>query len=485
MLLKVLSIHAFKAFLAINSVLVITHNLSNTSIGGLLYLTEKLNNKGYKHLSLEDRITIKTLLDQCATQYAISKMLKRSLSTIQREIKRHSKVISHTGNDCLIKKQCKRKDTCNLKCFHKQCKSCTRKDCTEHCNSYVQSYCDKLQSSPYVCNGCNKYYSCPYEKRKYNGKEANDMYLAELHDKRSGFDVTEDELKHIDELLSPLIKNGQSPYAALQAVGDKLNISVSTLYRLINAGAISIRNIDLHEKVSRKIPTKKRKSKDAYAVLSKEKIGHLWSDYLKYTSKHDVMTVEQDCVEGLKTDNATLLTLHWRQLHTQIAIIMDKQDSEHIVEALDKIEQALGTELFKQCFLVILTDNGHEFTDIKGMEGSYFDRNIKRTKIFFCEPNRSDEKGSCERNHREMRKIIPKQVTSFEDFTQADIVLMMNHVNSYPRGILGGKCPYDISMNVLPEDFFILLGLEKIPTEEVIMKPKLLQDRVKARKKIA
>ena len=119
------------------------------------------------------------------------------------------------------------------------------------------------------------------------------------------------------------------------------------------------------------------------------------------------------------------------------------------------------------------------------MEGSYFDRNIKRTKIFFCEPNRSDEKGSCERNHREMRKIIPKKVTSFEDFTQADIVLMMNHVNSYPRGILGGKCPYDISMNVLPEDFFILLGLEKIPTKEVIMKPKLLQDRVKARKKIA
>ena len=72
-----------------------------------------MNNEGYKHLSLEDRITIQTLLDQCATPYAISKMLKRSLSTIQREIKRYSKVTGHTGNDCLIKKQCKKKDACN------------------------------------------------------------------------------------------------------------------------------------------------------------------------------------------------------------------------------------------------------------------------------------------------------------------------------------------------------------------------------------
>ena len=463
----------------------ITHSLSNTSIGGLLYLAKKLNTEGYKHLSLEDRITIQTLLDQRITPYAIAKMLRRSLSTIQREIKRYSKVTEHTGNDCFVKQHCKKKDACYLKCSCKQCKSCTRKSCIEYCEDYIQSYCDKLQSSPFVCNGCSKYNKCPYEKKKYNGKDANDLYLAGLRDKRSGFDATEDELRYIDELLSPLIKNGQSPYAALQAVGDKLNISVSTLYRLINAGAITARNIDLHEKVSRKIPVKKRKSKDTYAILSKEKIGHLWSDYLKYINEHDVMTVEQDCVEGLKTDNATLLTLHWKQLHTQIAMIMDKQDSEHVVNALDKIEQALGTELFKQCFPVILTDNGQEFTDIKGMEGSCFDRNIQRTKIFFCEPNRSDEKGSCERNHREMRKIIPKKVTSFEDFTQADIVLMMNHVNSYPRGILGGKCPYDISMKILPEDFFVLLGLEKIPTEEVIMKPKLLQDRVKARKKIA
>ncbi len=200
-----------------------------------------------------------------------------------------------------------------------------------------------------------------------------------MHDKRSGFDITDDELKNIDEVISPLIKNGLSLYAALQTEKDEIHISESTLYRLIAARAITACNLDLHEKVSRKIPTKQRKSNDAYAVLTAEKLGHL----------------------------------------------------------------------------------------------------------FFCESNRSDEKGSCERNHREMRKIILKKIISFQDFNQNDITLMMNHVNSYPGGSLGDKCPYDVSIAILPEDFFILLGLEKIPTKEGIMKPKLLQDRVLARKKIA
>ena len=58
---------------------------------------------------------------------------------------------------------------------------------------------------------------------------------------------------------------------------------------------------------------------------------------------------------------------------------------------------------------------------------------------------------------------------------QSDISLMMDHVNSYVRESLYGKCPYDIAKSVYPEDFFLLLGLEKISAEEVIMNPKLLK----------
>ncbi len=122
-------------------------------------------------------------------------------------------------------------------------------------------------------------------------------------------------------------------------------------------------------------------------------------------------------------------------------------------------------------FPLILTDNGHEFADIDGMERSI--SGGKRTMIFFCEPNRSDEKSSCENNHKYIRYVIPKG-TSLEPFMQQDISLMMNHVNSFRRRSIGGKCPYELAQIFLPEDFFLLLGLTQIPDDEVNLTPSLL-----------
>lgn len=56
------------------------------------------------------------------------------------------------------------------------------------------------------------------------------------------------------------------------------------------------------------------------------------------------------------------------------------------------------------------------------------------------------------------------------------ISLMMNHINSYLRQSLGGNSPYNATRfwNV-PKDFFVLLGLEKIPSLEVNLTPSLLK----------
>jgi IS30 family transposase len=316
--------------------------------------------------------------------------------------------------------------------------------------------------------------SCGLEHRIYKAKQAQKIYEAELTDKRNGFDLTDAELIEIDRLVTPLIKQGQSPYHIIQTFGEKIPCSEATLYRLIESGAIGARNIDLHEKVKRK-PRKGRKqtNKDAYARIAVNKQGHLWSDYLKYVSEHDTMTVQLDCVEGAKDDRAVLLTLHWKEVHMQLYFIMDEQTAEQVVLILDKIESALGIELFREMFPLILTDNGHEFTDIEGMEHSCIRPGENRTKVFFCEPNRSDEKGACERNHRLLRNIIPKG-TSMDNYNQIQLTEVTNHVNSYKRPSLCGACPYDIAMTSFPRDFFIELGLEKIPPEEVVMSIALL-----------
>jgi len=50
---------------------------------------------------------------------------------------------------------------------------------------------------------------------------------------------------------------------------------------------------------------------------------------------------------------------------------------------------------------------------------------------------------------------------------------MMNHINSYKRKALFGKSAFELVKAVLPEDFFILLGLEEISPEKIVLRPSL------------
>lgn len=435
-----------------------------------------MKQKSNKHLGIEERLVIEKMLDNGNSPADIAHALNRPRKTIISEIQRHKQVIKSKDNDCLeyVSKTCKERNACKHQCNDKLCKLCKYTQCYKVCSNYVKAYCDKLEQSPHVCNGCNKLNRCNYDKYIYKAIKANTIANATLHDKRSGFDLTETELKTIDDMVSPLIKNGHTPYSVVQVLGNKLPISEATLYRMIDAGILSCRNIDLPEKVRRKpSKLKKRKNKDAYAVLTSAKLGHMWSNYLKFITENDVMTVQMDCVIGKRDDTTALLTLHWEVPHFQIAILLDSHTAEGVVKALDIIEEMLGLELFREMFPIILTDNGEEFTDIEGMQRSCTVEGESRTYVYFCEPNRSDEKGECERNHREMRKIIPKG-TSLEPFMQSDICLMINHLNSYSRRSLSGKCPFDLAKTIFPKDFFLMLGLEQIPPDEVVMKPSLL-----------
>lgn len=427
--------------------------------------------KHHSHLTFADRVIISERISQGESFRSIGAYLSKSPSTISREVKTHAQVFPTKSNDCLHKSDCVKKTLCDkTNCRTKLCKSCS-KPCKKLCSDYVKAYCDRLQKPPYVCNGCKKEFCCTYEKRFYKPKTAHTEYRDMLVNRRNGFDLSYEEIVMIDEMVSPLICNGLSPYHIKQTYGKQLPVCESTLRKLIDQGELRARNINLRDKVKRR---QRRTSapKLHNEKLSVSKIGHLYEDYLDYIEKHDTHTVQMDCVEGKKEDSAVLLTLHFPQFRMQLAYIMDAHTSACVVKTLDKLESTLGTKLFREIFPIILTDNGHEFMDITGMERSLYGG--KRTRVFFCERNRSDEKGACENNHKYIRYIIPKG-TSLEQFEQFDINLVMNHVNSFYRKELFGKSPYDVAMSLLPEDFFILLGLEKIDPLNVILNPSLLK----------
>ena len=126
-------------------------------------------------------------------------------------------------------------------------------------------------------------------------------------------------------------------------------------------------------------------------------------------------------------------------------------------------------------FSIILTDNGSEFSNPKALEyiGSSYSDN-KTIRVFYCDPHTPGQKGGIEYNHTLLRRIIPKR-TSLDDFTQEDINLAFNHINSYTREALNNTIPYNIFKSMYGDEILKKLGIKFISFDKLNLTPKLLK----------
>jgi IS30 family transposase len=118
------------------------------------------------------------------------------------------------------------------------------------------------------------------------------------------------------------------------------------------------------------------------------------------------------------------------------------------------------------------TDNGSEFSNPSAIE--YDENGLLWTNIYYCDPNCSYQKGSIENGHRLIRTILPKG-TSFNEFTQNDIYLMMSHINSYRRKSLGGQTPIEVFARQYGNKMLKLLGIFLVEQNEIDLTTKLLK----------
>lgn len=86
----------------------------------------------------------------------------------------------------------------------------------------------------------------------------------------------------------------------------------------------------------------------------------------------------------------------------------------------------------------------------------------------------SYQKPHIEKNHEYIRYIIPKG-KSFDNRTQEDITLMMNHINSTARASLNGNTPFKLAQMLLDTSLLDKLSLEAIPADDVHLKPALFK----------
>ena len=353
----------------------------------------------YKCLTWTQRLQLEAYLKTKTPKREIAKLLGCHISTVYREIKRGTYL-------------------------HKQ--------------SYVDTYNYGEKKHKMV-----KRYSPDIANEKYRQgltargaplKIGNDFHLANYIEKR-------------------IVDNGLTPLAVLgeierNAIPFSTKICVRTLYNYIEKGVflrLELKHLPLkgyRKQHKRKVLVAAKTSrgtsieKRPAVINDRTEFGH-W---------------EMDCVEGKKKKKGTLLCFSERLTRKELIVKIPQKTTENVVSTLNVLERRYG-KLFRKVFKSITVDNGGEFSDCVGMEKSIY--RGQRTKIYYCHPYSSYERGTNERLNREIRRMIPKG-TDIGLYSIDEIQTIENWLNDYPRPVLGFATPnelFDAQISMLLKNF--------------------------------
>ena len=388
------------------------------------------SNANHMHLTLSDRIYIEQALERRMKFKDIAIFIEKDPSTVSKEIRRHRSKKSSGKRTalCIHRSSCTKTGMCNQKhCFHQNCGKCTLHRCQWSCPEYEAPACTRLEHAPYVCNGCNLRNCRQETKYYYRAQIAEQEYRETLSSVRKGLNCTALELDDMDRIISPLLKQGQPLNHIFAAHGEELGCSRRTLYLYLKKGAFSAGPLDLPRMVRYK---PRRQKKPETKPVPKYRSNRTYKDFERFLAENpEAGIVEMDTVKG-STSGPVLLTLLFRNSNFMLIFLLPHNTQECVAEVFEKIEGVLGLETMQSTFCVILTDNGAEFKNPQLLETSLSGK--RRTRIFYCDPMASWQKGRLERNHEFIRYIIPKG-RSFDGLSTKGVTLMMNHINSITR----------------------------------------------------
>ena len=282
-----------------------------------------------------------------------------------------------------------------------------------------------------------------------------------------GISIGEEACMELDNFITPLIKKGQPISHIYNVCSDKIPCSKSTLYRYVNAGALSLKNIDLRSVVRYRPRKKKQLTKDTTS-----RKGRTYLDFQGFVEANpDAPIWEMDVVEG-KKGGKVLLTLFSRETKLMLMFLLEQNTQDEVLSTINYLEELIGPGLFFKTFQVILTDNGSSFLNANEIETSAFS-NKRRTYLFYCDPYASFQKGGIEKNHEYIRWVLPKG-SSFDRLSWYDVALLASHINSIARDSLNGLTPYK-AMKAANPSLLRRVYLLDIPAAEVTLTPGLLK----------
>ena len=425
-------------------------------------------------LDLTDRLAIETGLCRGESFKRIAKTIHRHPSTVAHEVLENRTFIQGTyyfGKDCRYAHDCLKKGMCGAleSACNTPCKKCKGFDCRTACSRYQSMACNIPAKPPYVCNTCHDRRYCFKDRYIYTAQHADAAVSRRRSESRQGIRLTNEQKDFVDELVTRLVKKGQ-PLTHIYAEHEaEMPMSLRSLYNYIDAGELSIKNIDLRRKVGYKA---RKKPRGWVMKEQKYREGRTYEDYEFYMKHTGLSALEMDTVKGVRERGKRLLTMIFQDNSVMLLFLMPDGTGASVKRVFDYLERGLGLERFQRLFPVILTDNGTEFKNVGALELTEDFQD--RTKLFFCDPMASWQKPHIEKNHEFIRYVIPRGKT-LNPYTQEDMTLLMNHINSTRRPSLGNKSPYEL-VNEDDEDMqalFALLKMDLIPPDEVHLMPDL------------
>lgn len=421
------------------------------------------NNKNL-HLTVQERIIIEKGIENGSTKAAIALTIGKDKSTVGKGIKKHRELVH--------------KSSYKINCANM--KNCSHNHVCDNCADFKPFTCNRRDRSPGACNGCSKYTHCRYDKYRYKADFSHKKYREDLVDSRTGINMSYEECKAMADIIVPLIKAGHSPYHIVTN-HPELNISEKTLYSYIENGIFrefGLLDIDLRIKTKRKI-TKKASNKYKKREDKKYLNGRTYDDFINYTAENkNLSVVEMDTVYNNGSTGPFMQTFKFLDYSFMFIVYQEEKTAKSMVEGVDLLEKILGEDLFSEEVAIIKTDRGSEFCDAEGFEKE--ENESRRTRIFYCDPMASGQKGSLENNHKEIRYICPKE-NDLKDLglnSQEKANLIVSHINSQSKEHLKGKSPLEVMefMNPALYQKFKDFGIERINKDNIVLKPYLLKD---------
>lgn len=240
------------------------------------------------------------------------------------------------------------------------------------------------------------------------------------------------------EFVTKMIRKGYSPSAILDYIKTNnlyfdTKVCRGTLYNYIDKGifrGISAKNL------LRKGKMKKRIKKEKAA----KKLPHFEHSIEKRPSEIRMRSSfghwEFDSVIGKNEKGYTLLSFTERRTRMQIILKSKDKTAASTVAAINGIERRIGKRNFRRIFKTMTCDNGCEFSDTNSLEHS--PNGTERTRVYYCHPYCSSERGSNENQNGFIRRFVPKG-TPISRYTPQELREIQDFINDYPRRLFDGE----------------------------------------------